>query len=314
MKVAVRADGGARVGLGHLGRCVAIAQALQARGATVRFVEADPECLSWLSERGMRCARLGSSRWDAMVADSYRFTPADWNRFRRAAPHILAIDDFGTLAEPCRWILNGLAHAPTLHFSAPAGTSLLLGPSFQPLRREYWAAPGPKPVRPHVRRFLVSLGGGERGGLTARLVEALRRAVPDVEVLAVIGPFSRESAAARRGVSYIKSPRSLRPLLEETDLVVCGGGQTPYEAANIGVPAVVMDLGPDQSRNSEALQEAGCSARVRPGTDAVARAARTARRLALSPALRTSMRDSGRAMMDGRGALRVADVMTARLP
>ena len=38
----IRADASARVGLGHLMRCVAIAEEVVSRGADVRFVVAEP--------------------------------------------------------------------------------------------------------------------------------------------------------------------------------------------------------------------------------------------------------------------------------
>src|SRR5947207_916996 len=106
MRIGLYADGGASVGLGHIGRCAALAQAFQRAGADAVFVDLAVECRPWARKHGFSWASASSGRWDLIVVDSYRIKDAAWLLLRSRARTMLVIDDFGTLSKPCDWILN----------------------------------------------------------------------------------------------------------------------------------------------------------------------------------------------------------------
>ncbi len=310
MRIAFCADGGAAAGLGHLGRCSALAQAFIALGHDVVFLDVSRECRSWLKRKGLRTEATGTRRRDLIVADSYRLSPAKYAALNRLAGTFVVIDDFGTYAGPCDWVLNGHPYARDLSFRAPRAASLLLGPKFLPLRAEYRTRGRARATRPRIRRVLVTLGGGKNGALDAA-VAAIRSVLPKADIHAVVGPFSRPPAAGGRLTLHL-SPESLRPLLEAADVVVCAGGQTLYEAAFTGTPALALELGPDQRGNLASLGEEGVILRLGKADRAFpARLAKALRALDAAPERRARMTAAGRAMIDGRGAARVAAALAA---
>jgi spore coat polysaccharide biosynthesis predicted glycosyltransferase SpsG len=314
MRIGIHADGGRAVGLGHLGRCAALAQAYRALGARVEFVDENAESRAWLAARGFRSVRAGAGRRDLIVADSYRLPPAGWQRLRRTARRSLFVDDLGRFRGESDWILNGHADAPLLRFAARPGASLLLGPAFVPLRREYWAPVRPRAVRPRIGRLLVTLGGGKGAAAAVRAALAAAAALPRAEITAVLASGAAVPSRAPANVAWRGPVASLRPLLEACDAVVCAGGQTLYEAACAGAPAVAARLAANQDGNLAGMSALGSAvlAGAPSAREFPRRLAAALKRLDASPALRRRMSDAGRAAVDGLGAARVARATLGR--
>lgn len=302
MRIALRADGGPKVGLGHFGRCAALAQAFRARGARPVFVDVPSSCATWVRDRGFPLGRLSSGPWDLLVADSYRFTARDWAAMRRAARALVAVEDRSRRPAGADWVLNGHAYARP---SRAHESGRLTGPRFMPLRREYWRGSPRRAVRAAVRRFVVALGGGDVGPIAAQAASIAASAFPDAQIHLVLGPLSPRPRRLDPRVRVHRDLPSLKPLLERCDAGLCAGGQTLYEFAATGTPAVAAELGPDQRSNIRALSRAGAALPVgRPGPRWGARLSRALSEL--TPARRREMSEAGRALVDGRGALRAA--------
>ena len=294
---------------------MALAQAFASRGARVRFVDLPRECRGWVAERGFQTAPLRDRHWDLLIADSYRFTAADWRRMRECSASLLAIDDFGHVSARCDWVLSSNAYSPRLRFAAPRKAGRLIGTKYHPLRREYWRPFPRRAVPVRVLKVLIALGGSDRGELPARLAKALREALPAAKIVVLLGPFSG-TPDLPRGARAVRSPKSLRPLLSNCDLAVIAAGQTLYEAACAGVPTVALELSPDQSQNSRSMHRAGAALRVSGRTSAAlaSAVAAAARRLDGDPSRRRAMVRAGRSLVDGRGAPRVAQAVYGRSP
>ena len=80
----------------------------------------------------------------------------------------------------------------------------------------------------------------------------------------MIGPFfggadavERVAAGSPLNIRLISAPEHLRDLMMESDLAVCAGGQTTYELAVTGTPAVAMDVFENQAHGVQALARSG---------------------------------------------------------
>jgi spore coat polysaccharide biosynthesis predicted glycosyltransferase SpsG len=92
------------------------------------------------------------------------------------------------------------------------------------LRPEFTSAP-PYEVRRHGEKVLVTFGGTDPSGLTAKAIDALGHLR-----VRVIRPPTWPGHV----------PVSMASEMLQSDVVVCSAGRTLYEAAHLGVPAVVM--------------------------------------------------------------------------
>lgn len=308
MRIGLHADGGARAGLGHLGRCAALAQAFQAQGHSPVFVDAPAECLPWLKARGLKAAALGSGRYEVLVADSYRLDASYLKRLRRQARTLVLVDDLGDTKAPCDFLLNSNLYAKTLRYRSKA--ELLLGPEFVPMRKEYWKSAKIRRLSPTLKRLLITTGGSASTALAQRLIAAAGAILPDLDITAVIGPFAH-APASRGRVRYVRSPASLRPLLEACDAAVLAGGQTVYEAAFTAAPMLLFQLGADQNGNAKSLVEARAAIALGKADENIEeRLLIELRRLSASRRAALSKRCAS--LVDGQGALRVAALLTGK--
>jgi UDP-2,4-diacetamido-2,4,6-trideoxy-beta-L-altropyranose hydrolase len=290
--VVLVADARGEDGLGHLARCSAVAAALARAGLATRMLGLGLERalvrsgLEWEPVAGP--AMIDPVSGGALVLDSYDVGDDDVAAARRGARYVV-FEDRGRRRDAADLVvapaegrsddprrLTGLQHA-------------CLGP-------DYWDA-RPATGSDPVRRILVAVGGANAadGGAIAGLVA---EAVSGAEVRVVRGPAARWAAPA--GTTVLEAPASLRDALCASDLVVCSAGQTMLEALACGAPCVAFVTAENQRSQVRLLEREG--AIVLAADDLADRV----RALVAAPDARRAQARRGRAIVDGRGALRVA--------
>jgi spore coat polysaccharide biosynthesis protein SpsF len=158
------------------------------------------------------------------------------------------------------------------------------------------------------------MGGSDPAGMTEFAVDALNLLPMPLAVQVVVGPaFARAfeladmTARSKHAIHLIHAPRSMATLMAASRIAVASFGVSAYELAACGIPAVHLCLTPDHERSSSAFVReeialtAGLFASLQPRdvADAAARLIGDARR-------RMRMAARARALVDGRGAERVA--------
>ena len=321
MRAAFVTHSGPKVGLGHLRRCLTLARCCRDRGATVGFVLAPGSDGGSVRVHGFELHEaLASFRPQIVVADSYDLDGEALAALRAQAPTAV-IDDLADRTLEVDLIVNGGVQAEGLQYRALPSTRLLLGPRYALLAPEYRDRP-PRTIRDRVERVLVTTGGADPAGAIGPLVRATRRALPTADIDAVIGPYVTWPGDLP-GVAMHRSVPSLLPFLEGADLAVTGGGQTTYELAATGTPAVVVCLADNQRPQVEAFARLGTLVQggdIRQSGvksdgvksdgvkgDGIEQAVAAAiEALASDPRARQTMSRQGQASLDGEGPGRVA--------
>jgi spore coat polysaccharide biosynthesis predicted glycosyltransferase SpsG len=318
----VWADSGAGVGLGHLARCGALAGELRARGWDVTLMTPGAAVAVPAAAQGGVPIVAGQDvpalleaigrRRPVVIADTYRLGREDYAAARQGASLLAVFSDDPAAVPPCDIVVNGVPGAETLGYDRDGATCYLLGAAYFPLRGEFREAP-PKAIAPAVRTVLVTAGGEDVHGLLGVFAQAACEAYPDAEVIAVTGGGAVPAVPARAGVRT--APADYPQLVRDADVMVCGAGQALVEAAAVGTPAVAVLLGGDQRHQRAAVLRAGA------GVDGGAWTLDRGRHVAvLRGALerlgdegrRAGISRSGRALVDGRGAARIADAIVMR--
>jgi spore coat polysaccharide biosynthesis predicted glycosyltransferase SpsG len=233
---------------------------------------------------------------DLLVLDTY--DRADWQRLASLKHGRLAAFEDALPEDPS-------AADVTI---APVGASgadgrVLAGLRFACLRRPFWDVE-PRQIRDSAERVLVTTGGGDLGGLAARIATHLGERLAVVEIELVWGPgFGGEPP---EGVKVLERPASLLEPLLRADAVVCAAGQTMLEAAAAGAPALVLEGAPNQRSQIAALAERGAVLPIREEkvSDAL-------EELLESASLRRDLSRRSQEAVDGRGALRIAAELEA---
>jgi spore coat polysaccharide biosynthesis predicted glycosyltransferase SpsG len=255
-------------GMGHLFRGLALAQALEQRGAPTRiYANQDPAAARTLRERGRDWApvplRDDRSGWIAeriradgvrvWISDCFETSLAHARGVTEAGAKFVTFNDRG----PGAALADINVCAVSLdEGTAPAGKRVLSGLQYlvlDPEVRRYRRA------RVSQASMVVSMGGADTYGLTVEIVRALRARGRTATI--VVGPgfaHQRELADAagnrfvvRRGVG------SLAQEFSRHDLAVTAGGVTPFEANAAGLPCIVVAAEPWEEKAAELLARLG---------------------------------------------------------
>jgi UDP-2,4-diacetamido-2,4,6-trideoxy-beta-L-altropyranose hydrolase len=306
--VTFRTTCSARVGLGHLRRCLTLAQELRGRGWRCAFLmTGDGQGGEWIRREGFEeVTTIEPGHAGAVVIDDYAVSAEKISGWRRGGAFLCVLDDLADRPLDCDLVVNACAGAEALAYRVAPGTRLLLGPRYALLRPEF-AGLAPRPAGP-VRRTLVMLGGSDPLGHTIPVVEQLRDRLPGIPVDVVVGPLARPAGLQEAAdLRVLRDPGDVAALMRGADLAVTSGGQTTYELAACGLPAVALCEAENQRRSLAAL--AAIPTLVVAGDPS--QVGEAAAELAADPAARGGMGAAGQALVDGRGVARVASAIEA---
>lgn len=325
------------IGLGHLRRCLSLAAAFEHMDGSVLFlIDNNPAALQWVQKAGYDCESVPSPwgpedanhllsvakrrRARAVIVDSDRKGLHYLDLIKKGGFLLGSIEDNDAPALPCRMIINGNAHAPQIRYdSSIPDAELLLGTQYTPLPPQYWDAPN-RPPAARVPSILISVGGADPFNLTPRLIRTFNEIPGEFFLSVIVGPFFKNkdevaeaSLRSARPCNLLEAPESLYGPILEADLAVSAGGQTLYELACLGRPAVAIKVAENQARQIDRFVDAGV---IRYAGDAAdenlpSRVKKIVTALLEDEPARRKMIASGHALVDGRGALRVAKKVLA---
>jgi UDP-2,4-diacetamido-2,4,6-trideoxy-beta-L-altropyranose hydrolase len=338
-KILFRVDAGPTIGLGHLQRCLSLATAVRHLNTSCAFLtNEEPTVRHRVRRFGFDGRTLGATEsWGAddltqtmavaaahkcgaIVVDSDYEGAEYLSHLRNAGYYVVAIEDTAPHPFPCHLVVNGDAHARQLPYQALSeDTHFLLGPEYCILRREFWEVPA-RVGSENVEHILVTLGGADPYNIMPRVINLLDTLPEAFSVSVIIGPFfdnfaevQAVSQRAHRAITLAKAPDSVRDLMIEADLAISAGGQTLYELARVGCPTVAVRMASNQDGQLGVFEEAGFL-RISGNADhggigeAIGAAVRT---LLADPQARATMSVAGQRLIDGYGALRVAQTILA---
>ncbi|MEX2649741.1 MAG: hypothetical protein WD673_12090 [Alphaproteobacteria bacterium] len=299
------------IGGGHLARCLALAEELSSAGWRCRIAAPDlsfgvlPVAPGFerivlpdgpLPDPARLAASLASS--DLVVFDRYDVSAAHED----ASPcRVLTIADGATREMRAEVVLDATPGREATAYAGlvPAGTTLLLGSSYAPLRSAFAtlrpAALGRRAATGPPRRLVVGFGASA-GPILEDAMAAIRSAAPDASVVAIQG----------------KSPAEVARLYAEADLAVGSAGVSALERCAVGLPSIAFAVADNQTDQLAGLDRAGAVRALGPwdaGAEARLRAALA--ELRGDDDRRRTMAERAAAIVDGLGAARVARVVAA---
>jgi CMP-N-acetylneuraminic acid synthetase/spore coat polysaccharide biosynthesis predicted glycosyltransferase SpsG len=331
-RVLFRVDGGAALGMGHVYRSLAIADALRASSrAEIAFLMcADhTEGLLTVSRHGYPVRVVAGRGPEAGLEHIRDFAPAILINDLPVleAAYVTALSHVGATTVN---LIDTLADLETTEHYAQVIVAVMNqdretpegfygGPAYAILRDQFRGRE--KEVRAEPGMVLLSFGGSDPQGLTLKAARALQGLPPAVKILAVAGPafsyrkeFEALERALQRRVPLINEAAGhIADLMLEADVVVGSGGMSVYEIAALGTPGIVLgqNLREDQRMREFArhgtVEYLGLGPEVAEETIASAVGA-----LLFDVERRREMSRKGRALVDGLGASRAAEVILDR--
>ena len=337
-----RVDASPEMGIGHVMRCLALAQAWQdIHGLPIFVMGMESSALeNRLKSEGVELFYLPDTpggeddayqtaavacqrgaRW--VVVDGYHFG-GDYQRIIKKSGHsLLSIDDYGHAGH--YWadvVLNQNLHADeVLYEKREPYTKLLLGTNYVLLRHEFLKRGRvPRNFSEMGRNVLVTLGGGDSGNVTPKVIRALEQvSVPEMEVHVVVGPTNVQQESVRRELAKVAfrsqvwvSVNDMVEMMAWADVAVSAAGSTIWELAFMGLTGVLLVVAENQRGAAQVI--GGKDAFVVLGPEKYFPAQNLSRpleRIMRENQLRQSMSRKASLLVDGLGARRVIQTLSA---
>lgn len=340
----IRADGNTQIGMGHIMRCLSIAEAAADLGEACKpvFLVADEACRSMIAERGFRVIVLHTDyrdmmselpqlenmlAWerDLLLVDSYQADTAYFAAVSKLAVTV-CLEDMGE-PYPVDMLINYNLYAPKLAGryqinGKPLDT--LLGAPFVPLR-SLFQTDNAYTVRDRVTDVMITTGGSDPHFAAGAFLGAFLAEEKTfccghdknpITWHVVSGPFNtfatdlKEQFGGRDNVVIYEGLKDLKALMKRCDVVLTATGSTVYEICALGVPMIAFYFAENQRQGAQELAElteivnAGCFCADK---DTVTKQAIEAlRRCVRDKEYRALLYRQERRLVDAKGAGRIA--------
>ena len=293
--IAIRADGSAQIGMGHLMRCLSIALALRDEQTQVFFITNNEQSMTFLTEKGFVCELLPGQYEDMeaeledtsailkersvrlLLVDSYQATAGYLERLN-AEVSVFYLDDLGRMGLPVSGLINYNIYGQNMSYEKyyQADTRLILGSQYAPVKAAFRNTP--YEVREKVSNILITMGGSDALNIAGQLGERLLKVLPeDVRLTLVCGRFSphleevralaadagfvsqtdlsEQTEEKKSRVQVLTDVSDMWNVMQKCDLAIAAAGSTMYELCTMGVPTICCYYVENQRRMAECF---GC--------------------------------------------------------
>ncbi|MGL5820566.1 MAG: UDP-2,4-diacetamido-2,4,6-trideoxy-beta-L-altropyranose hydrolase [Sarcina sp.] len=259
MKCYIIANGGEKLGMGHIMRTLVLAKALKNNVEVIYVItnkqefniamkKVSSEDFSYVFEDELT-GKLTKN--DLLIIDRYDLSSEDISTYRKLVKKLLVIDDNNILDfYDCDFILNQNLHAKTLNYNLSSTTKLLLGGGYTLLRKEFLNNE-PIQIKKDISSVLLTVGGSDNLNFTHTLLKEIKHFNSTINV--VLGPafkFNEELKSEYRKYENIifHENANMLELMKSSDIAISACGTTIYELAYLGVPTIGLVIVENQAK------------------------------------------------------------------
>jgi UDP-2,4-diacetamido-2,4,6-trideoxy-beta-L-altropyranose hydrolase len=272
MNILILTEGGFNIGFGHITRCIALYQAFKQRGWKPQIIingdrsvmevmkNVKYQNINWLSQK--KIESLISNKYDVILIDSYKAPKKIYEIVSGSVSLPVYIDDFKRINYPRGIVVNGSANSWKLNYPKKKNVIYFLGTQYSPIRREFWNC-SKKIIKKYINKILITFGGSDSRNITPKVLKLLQTTYPDKIKIVIIGKgFNnirkiQEAKDSNTKLIYFPNARRMKSLMQESDLAVSAAGQTMYELAAVGVPAIAVVVARNQINNARGWHTIG---------------------------------------------------------
>lgn len=338
-QVFFRVDASAGLGGGHLSRCLALASCFAERGASVHFLCAPlpPAYQQQVADAGFRLTTIAAGGLDEdrhasaaalaslrsgpalLVVDHYSLDARWEGELRSSVDGIVAIDDLADRPHDCDFLVDQAYASGGSRYAGliPERCIGLFGTRYALLRPEFAGWRNQILRAPERRSGVLHLffGSEDTRGNTARFARLALELPRVLEVRVAVSPRFADTAALEalrqsyaRRMSWEVVGQRMAEHMAGCDVAVGAPGQSTWERACLGLPALYVAISDNQVPILRRLEEAGLCAYLDTDRDLTDEAfkARCSAFLDDRSAL-ARMRETALGAVDGLGCARVAD-------
>jgi UDP-2,4-diacetamido-2,4,6-trideoxy-beta-L-altropyranose hydrolase len=294
MNVIFRVDSSTQMGIGHLMRCLTLADELQNKNHKITFIcrELQGSMVNLIKHKLIRLLEnddfrsddlyldlLGATQeqdaeqvirvmpenTDLLIVDNYALDEFWHKKLRQYTDKIMVIDDLADKQFDCDILLNQNLGSQEKGYRGKVlnDCELLLGCDYALLRPEF------KELRAQalekrintkkIKNILISMGGSDIKNITYDVLQQLDSNFDIVVVLGSVSPHNVmiKNYAKDKNIEVIVNADNVAELMLEADLAIGAGGSTSWERCCLGLPTLLYVLADNQKVVAENLEYSG---------------------------------------------------------
>lgn len=257
--VLFRVDGGKiwGVSMGHIKRSLLLADVL--KGKRIVYLMKDyPDGVAFIRDQGyeVACLDVNDNDDENVIKACEEYSPATvimdlyetpYQRFfsyaRENSIKTVVFDILGKCnGAPDILFNDSLVQEFTEYPHLQGKSRLFIGPEYFLMG----AFPDIMPLRKTVRDIIITMGGSDPAGLTAKVLSAVLQGGYEMTVNVALGPTFSEAeiiydlAAGYPSVRIYENPENFLQILSDQDIVLCAAGRTLCECAYLGRPVITV--------------------------------------------------------------------------
>jgi len=275
MNFAFLLDADARIGIGHLMRCITIANEIEKRGFHCHFLcRALTSSLQRLIlDQGHKSyivrnkksihALLAQLNPECIVIDNYKLDEKFERTVRCFSKQILVIDDLANRSHFCDVLLDQGPLRTTDDYRPIINLDcqLLLGVNYALIRPEFRNLR--KSDTSSWKKGLISFGGADPNNITLKILQALDLGLrmKDAEWTVVAGTASPHLQSleefiskSQLNITLLEQSNEIATLLATSDFAIGAAGGMAWERSCIGIPTLTLPIADNQKYGIEVIK------------------------------------------------------------
>jgi len=272
MKIIFRTNGGKNIGLGHLYRCVSLAEALNEndKNNEIIFIS-NSETKRIIEENNFRFTesdkfdtedseKIKKFNPDIIIFDSY-LADNEYLKILKRISKLIIFDDNNDIYDSSipDIIINGNIHAHNLNYFNKKNH--FLGPEYLILKKEYRNYKETATINNTEKSIMITTGGADFNRVMIKFVKSLKNL--NLTKYIIIGPSYEEDYIKEikketdKSFKIIFKPKSLREYIEKSDFVITAAGSTVYEILTLKRVPIIYTLADNQKMIANELEKYG---------------------------------------------------------
>jgi len=285
MRIAIRADGGLQMGMGHIMRTLVLAKELSKKnevfyicrktGNENTSTEADTykkldekykSGVMKVSNEGFKVVLISENniieelkkiQADILITDSYDVNEDYFKGTKKIFFKTAYIDDMNLHYFDVDFLINQNVNAQDFKYKTSENAKLLLGSNYVMLRSEFINSKN-KIINKKIKDILITVGGGDPDYITEKLLSFVKNL--DYTFHIVIGPCFDSIEKLRKFESkkvkfYFNA--NMYELMQLCDIGISACGSTLYELASCGIPTIGIITADNQQGMAAKMNDLG---------------------------------------------------------
>ncbi|MBA3750499.1 MAG: hypothetical protein H0X03_06345 [Nitrosopumilus sp.] len=319
MNVAIYASTGTKVGLGHLKRCLSIAEEFKKLSQNIEFLLDNIIFSHLISESGYsfkHITSLNTKKYDILITDKYELDEEVLKFLKKNCRILVRLDDGYPLLlkdQMSDVIINGnpYGNVNTYEGIVKKDCYLLVGKEFIPMDQKFCKLRSSYKIRNEIKNATITFGASDDVKYSEEISMELSSQNIFANIYVLNGKIlkNRLNPKTTSKLKLLSIINNIHKIFAISDIVICSSSSTCWQLATIGLPFITFKTADNQTLGFKYIKETGIGIALE--EDAINNGLLKTKIKNLDKTKRQYLYEKSRSDIDCNGSKRIADKLIA---